>query len=79
MNMSLGKQNKRSVYGFVVEFIKSKGYSPSIREICKGTGIMSTATVRDHLNILKENGVINMEEGKSRTISLVGYKFVKEN
>ena len=68
---------RKRVYSFLVEFIKKNGYSPSIREICIGTGLSSTATVYSHLERLKFMGMIDMKEKTSRTISLVGYKFVK--
>ena len=67
-----------NVYQFIVDFITNNGYSPSVREISKGTGIKSTSSVYDYLLVLKKIGKINMEENKSRTISLTGYKFVKD-
>lgn len=73
-----GKENRKSVYDFIVKFITNNGYSPSMREISEGTGLMSTATVREHLKMLELLGMIHIKEGKNRTISLVGYKLVKE-
>lgn len=75
---ALGKENRKSVYDFIVKFITSNGYSPSMREISEGTGLMSTSTVREHLKMLELLGKIHIKEGKNRTISLVGYKLVKE-
>lgn len=73
-----GKENRKNVYDFIVEFITQNGYSPSMREISEGTGLMSTSTVRDHLKMLEAFGKIHIKEGKNRTISLVGFKLVKE-
>ena len=72
-----GIENRQSVYDFLVKFITENGYAPSIREICNATGLISTSTVRDHLQILEMMGKIHMEKNKSRAISLTGYKFVK--
>ena len=73
-----GKENRQRVYNFIVEFITSNGYSPSMREIRDGVGLKSTSTVYNHLLILEKLGNIHMEQGKTRTISVVGFKLVKE-
>ena len=68
----------RSIYGFIVGFITSNGYSPSLREIAEGAGIKAISTVREQLYMLEELGKIQTQEFKRRTISLVGYEFVKK-
>lgn len=68
---------RKSVYKFLVEFIKENGYSPSIREICTGTGLSSTATVYNHLEMLEIMGKIEMKRKSPRSIKLVGYEFRK--
>ena len=72
-----GNETRQRMYDFIVEFMTKNGYSPSIREIAEGIGLKSVSNVYDHLTILEQHGKIKMEEGKPRTISLVGYKFVK--
>lgn len=72
-----GIKARRKIYDFLVQFITENGYSPSIREICKGTGYNSTSTVFNHLMTLEMMGMIRTKDGKQRTISLVGYQFVK--
>ena len=72
-----GISTRQRIYDFIVDFITARGYSPSIREICNGTDIKSTSAVYDHLLVLELMNKIHMEKGKLRTISLVGYKFVK--
>ena len=72
-----GNKTRSSIYGFIVDFITTNGYSPSIREIAEGTGIGSTATVHDHLYLLEQLGKIHTQEGKPRTISVSGYKYVR--
>lgn len=65
------------VYRFIVDFIIENCYSPSVREICEGTGLSSTASVSDHLMELELMGKIEMKRNVARTIRLVGYKLVK--
>ncbi len=59
------KESQRNIVKFIGNFIDENGYSPSIREICKQTGINSTSTVFRHIQKLKETGVI--VEGKIGT------------
>lgn len=72
-----GIETRRKIYDFLVKFITENGYSPSIREICEGTGLRSTSTIYNHLMTLEMMGKIHTKEHKSRTISLVGFHFVK--
>ncbi len=46
------------------------GYAPSVREICAALGLRSTATVHYHLRNLAEKGLISMEPGRKRAISV---------
>lgn len=68
---------KEKIYDFIVDFMTSKGYSPSICEIGDAVGLSSTSSVFNQLMNLQDEGLIKMQNCKSRTISLVGYKFVK--
>lgn len=72
-----GIETRRKIYDFLVKFITENGYSPSIREICEGTGLRSTSTIYNHLMTLEMMGKIHTKERKSRTISLVGYQYKK--
>jgi len=67
--MELSKREK-AIYDYIVETIKSKGYAPSVRDICTAVGLKSTSTVHMYLNRLDEYGYIKKEEGKSRTLSI---------
>ena len=52
-------------------FIKHKGYSPTVREIAKGMGLSSPATVMIHLHNLKNKGYISWIKGKNRTLKIL--------
>lgn len=59
----------------ILEFIKSetlsKGYPPSVREICSAVGLNSPATVHSHLNALENNGYIRRDPSKPRAIEII--------
>lgn len=64
--------NKREeIYDFLRNFISENGYAPSVREICAGTGLKSTASAYYHLQGLAQAGMIRLDESKKRAISLV--------
>ena len=68
---------REKIYDFIVSFMTNKGYSPSIREIGDAVGLSSTSSVFNQLMNLQDDGLIKMQNGKSRTISLVGYRLMK--
>lgn len=59
------------VMAFIAERIDEVGYPPTIREIGRAFGIISTNGVADHIKALARKGYISHEEGKSRTLRLV--------
>ena len=69
----------------ILEFIKeqllSKGYPPSVREICKAVGLKSTSTVHSHLNKLEKLGYIRRDPTKPRAIEILdgGNVFASNN
>lgn len=62
---------RERVYNFIVEFIKKNCYSPSVREICVGTGLSSTSSVYMHLLKLEDEGKIEMKRNTPRSIRFV--------
>lgn len=61
-------QTVETVYKYIVDFIRSEGYPPSVREICSGVGIKSTSTIHSHLKRLVEMNRIEYTPGKRRAI-----------
>jgi repressor LexA len=61
---------QKDIYEFIKQYINDKGYSPSIREICKGVGLSSTSTVHGHLKRLVKKGLIKKDATKPRTIEI---------
>ncbi len=48
----------------------SKGYAPSIREICRAVGLKSTSSVHMHLKTLEQKGLIERSPNKNRAIEV---------
>lgn len=64
-------EKQLSVYNFLVKAL-GNGIPPSVREICKETGIKSTSTVHAILSTLEENGYIERDARNSRSIRIAG-------
>lgn len=59
------------ILGFIDEFITDKGYPPTVREIGRGVGFSSSASVHSQLNKLEGKGLIKRDAITSRGITLV--------
>ena len=55
---------------FITDFIKNHSYPPTVREICKGVGVSSSATAQYYLDKLEELGKIKRATTKNRSIEL---------
>lgn len=66
------KNNKQiEIYEFLKEQISTKGYPPSVREICEAVNLKSTSTVHGHLSRLEKKGLIRRDPTKPRAIELL--------
>lgn len=59
------------VYTFLIDFYNKNGYMPTIREICRATGIKSTSDVHRRLRYLEKKGYIQIIPRKCRGIRLL--------
>lgn len=69
INENSDKQTQ--IYNFLIEFTKSKGYPPSVREICEAVSLKSTSTVHGHLKRLEKKGLIYRDPTKPRALEIV--------
>ncbi|MDR1689807.1 MAG: transcriptional repressor LexA [Clostridiales bacterium] len=74
MKKDLTEKQKR-IYNFIKDTIRSKGYPPSVREICVATNLKSTSTVHVHLENLERKGYIRREAYKNRSIEVLDPTF----
>lgn len=70
---------QEQVYLIIKGYINEKGYSPTIRELCKLCYTSSTATMHDMLGRLKEKGYIDYQNNLPRTIVIKENKDEKNN
>ena len=63
---------ERSIFDYMVGYLRQNTYQPSIREIGREFGIKSTKTVAEHLQSLADKGWIERDPSRSRGVKLIG-------
>ncbi|MCU0623050.1 MAG: hypothetical protein MUF53_04195 [Gemmatimonadaceae bacterium] len=63
---------ERRVYHYLLDYLATHSYQPSVREIAKRFRIRSTKTVSELLSALAVKGYIRRESGRSRGVTLLG-------
>lgn len=74
--MRIMKQQKitkrqQIVLNGIVEYQKTYGFAPSIRELCKICNLSSTSSVAAHLKKLEDLGYIKRKEDAPRAIAIL--------
>ena len=65
-----GRLKRVAILGLLRSETQSKGYPPSLADLCRGTNIPRT-TVRWHLDSLRDQGLINFkDEALARTLKV---------
>ncbi|MCX7951957.1 MAG: transcriptional repressor LexA [Clostridiales bacterium] len=62
---------QQMILDFIRQEISTKGYPPSVREICIAVGLKSTSTVHAHLEKLERLGYIRRDPTKPRAIEIL--------
>ena len=70
MKKSFVKQQK--IMEFIEQFTREHKYPPSVREIGAAVGLRSPSTVHAHLTALKEKGILQKDDRKTRALSIPG-------
>lgn len=63
---------ERDVLDYLVDYVRTHTYQPSVREIGAELGIKSTKTVSELLQSLAEKGWVERESSRSRGVRLLG-------
>lgn len=63
---------ERDILDFMVLYLRTHTYQPSIREIGEKFGIKSTKTVSEHLQSLADKGFLERDPSRSRGVRIVG-------
>ncbi len=69
------KEKELEILEFLDNHVTSKGYPPSVREICKAVGFKSTSTVHCYLRRLEKQGFIKKDPSKPRALKIVGKEY----
>jgi repressor LexA len=69
--MTEGKDKQSDIYNFLKTYTESKGYPPSVREICEAVSLRSTSTVHGHLKRLEKKGLIKRDPTKPRALEIL--------
>lgn len=64
-------ENQEKVLNYIREEVYSKGYPPSVREICSALGFKSTSTVHAHISALEKKGILRKDPTKPRALEIV--------
>jgi repressor LexA len=62
---------QKEIFDYVENFIRTRGYAPSMEEIAKHFRYTSLATVHKHLTHLQQKKLIRRKRNSSRSIELV--------
>lgn len=79
MNQSKISDKQQQILDFMKDEILTKGYPPSVREICEAVHLKSTSSVHSHLETLEKYGYIRRDPTKPRAIEIVddGFQMVR--
>ena len=62
---------QKQILSYIKDFLRSKGYPPSVREIGEAVGLSSSSTVHGYLNKLEATGFIKRDPTKPRAIDVL--------
>ena len=54
----------------IYDYVKSRGYPPTVREICEEVGLSSTSTVHGYLSRLQNHGFLQRNPTKPRALEI---------
>jgi repressor LexA len=66
---------ERQVLEYIAQYSQRYGYAPTLREIGEALGMSSPATVHEHIDDLREKGMINKLDGAVRGIEIVNESY----
>ena len=63
---------ERRILDYLVQYLRTNTYQPSIREIGEEFDIRSTKTVSEHLSALADKGYVERDSSRSRGVRILG-------
>ena len=68
-------EKQQEILSFIKDEILSRGYPPTVRDICSAVNLKSTSSVHAHLESLEKNGYIRRDPTKPRAIEIIDDNF----
>ena len=65
------RNKELEIYEFLKIYTESKGYPPSVREICEAVNLRSTSTVHGYLKKLEKKELIKRDPTKPRALEII--------
>lgn len=65
------KEREQKILSFMKDEIRTKGYPPTVREICTAIGIKSTSTAHKDIESLVRQGYLKKDPSKPRALMVV--------
>ena len=62
---------QQQIWNYLVEYVDSHGYPPTVREIGEEVGLASPSTVHAHLANLERAGLLRRDPTKPRALELI--------
>src|SRR5204863_2443833 len=63
---------QQQIWNYLVQYVDSHGYPPTVREIGEEVGLASPSTVHAHLANLERAGLLRRDPTKPRALELLG-------
>src|SRR6476659_10130299 len=67
-------KRQQEIWEFLVQYVDSHGYPPTVREIGERVGLASPSTVHAHLANLERAGYLRRDPTKPRALELTGLR-----
>src|SRR6185437_3881243 len=69
---SMLTDRQQQIWNYLIEYVDSHGYPPTVREIGERVGLASPSTVHAHLANLERAGLLRRDPTKPRALELLG-------
>jgi repressor LexA len=66
-------KKQKKILDYITEFIKLNDYAPSYQEIADYFGLVSKATVFEHIRSLEDKGYLRVAQGVARSIEISSF------
>lgn len=62
---------EREILEFIHQYIKRRGFAPTLQEIGRGVNLLAVSTIHEHLEMLRKKGFVERLDGVCRGLEIV--------